>query len=148
MDSWYRARCPFLQGVNLPFGVPYLRRNVVPGSDASNASEVIRITNHVRRNVAAVMMMRRRRRRNEAELHITSTRKYNSIDDKEDDEEIAKQLAKAIKVCLSKVPNKQRAATSVNVWIWFKQSMWQKQLAFADYYNDKYLCYVCRMSAK
>ncbi|GLJ30551.1 hypothetical protein SUGI_0604860 [Cryptomeria japonica] len=97
---------------------------------------------------AAVMMMRRRRRRNEAELHITSTRKYNSIDDKEDDEEIAKQLAKAIKVCLSKVPNKQRAATSVNVWIWFKQSMWQKQLAFADYYNDKYLCYVCRMSAK
>ncbi|GLJ30546.1 hypothetical protein SUGI_0604760 [Cryptomeria japonica] len=53
MDSWYRARCPFLQGVNLPFGVPYLRRNVVPGSDASNASEVIRITNHVRRNVVS-----------------------------------------------------------------------------------------------
>ncbi|XP_059063357.1 uncharacterized protein LOC131065861 isoform X2 [Cryptomeria japonica] len=81
MGSWYRARCPFLQGVNLPFGVPYLRRNVVRGSDVSNASEVIRNTNHVRRNVAVVMMMmrrrRRRRRRNEAELHITSTRKYN-----------------------------------------------------------------------
>ncbi|GLJ30552.1 hypothetical protein SUGI_0604870 [Cryptomeria japonica] len=84
--------------------------------DASNASEVIRITNHVRRNVdlfrkgelvhilayygsrgpakiaeATVMTRRkRRRRRNEGELHITSTRKYNSIGDKEDDEEIAK----------------------------------------------------------
>ncbi|GLJ31243.1 hypothetical protein SUGI_0626460 [Cryptomeria japonica] len=132
-----RARCPFLQGVNLPFGVPYLRRNVVQGSDASNASEVIRITNHVRRIVdlfwkgepgrilayydsrgpakiveAAVMTRRKRRRRkNEAELHITSTRKYNSIGDKEDDEEIAKQLAKARKFCLSEVPNKQIAAT-------------------------------------
>ncbi|XP_059077847.1 uncharacterized protein LOC131065801 [Cryptomeria japonica] len=128
---------PFLQGVNFPFGVPYLRRNVVRGSDASNASDVIRITNHVRRNVdllrkgepvrilayygshgpakiaeAAVMTRRkRRRRRNEAELHITSTKKYNSIGDKEDNEEIAKQLAKARKVCLSEVPNKQIAAT-------------------------------------
>ncbi|GLJ30545.1 hypothetical protein SUGI_0604750 [Cryptomeria japonica] len=57
---------------------------------------------------AAVMMRRRRRRKNEAELHITSTREYN-----------------------------RRAATLVNVWIWFKQLMWQKQLAFIDYYNDK-----------
>ncbi|GLJ16531.1 hypothetical protein SUGI_0282540 [Cryptomeria japonica] len=52
--------------VNLPFGVPYLRRNVVRESDASNAADVIRITNHLRRNVAAVMTGRR----NEAELHI------------------------------------------------------------------------------
>ncbi|GLJ31242.1 hypothetical protein SUGI_0626450 [Cryptomeria japonica] len=74
--------------------------------DASNASEVIRITNHVWRNVTVVMMMMMRRRRNEAELHITSTRKYNIIDDKEDGEEIAKQLVKAIKFCLSEVPNK------------------------------------------
>ncbi|GLJ25965.1 hypothetical protein SUGI_0497900 [Cryptomeria japonica] len=75
--SW-RARCPFLQGVNLPFGVPYLRRNFVRGSDASNASEVIHITNHVQRNIATVMTRRRMTRRNEVELHITSTKKYNS----------------------------------------------------------------------
>ncbi|GLJ25963.1 hypothetical protein SUGI_0497860 [Cryptomeria japonica] len=60
---------------------------------------------------AAARRRRRRRRNNEAQLHITSTKKYNSIDDKEDDEEIAKQLAKAIQVCLFEVPNKRRAAT-------------------------------------
>ncbi|GLJ16530.1 hypothetical protein SUGI_0282510 [Cryptomeria japonica] len=43
--------CSKAIGVNLPFGVPYLRRNVVRGSDASNASDFIRITNHLRRNV-------------------------------------------------------------------------------------------------
>ncbi|GLJ31241.1 hypothetical protein SUGI_0626440 [Cryptomeria japonica] len=69
------------------------------------------LTDFRKENQYAAVMTRRRRRRNEAELHITGTRKYNSIDDKEDDEEIAKQLAKAIKVCLSEVPNKQRAAT-------------------------------------
>ncbi|GLJ25964.1 hypothetical protein SUGI_0497880 [Cryptomeria japonica] len=85
-----------------------------PTPQRSSASPIMcvgMLTDFGKENQYAAAMTRRRRRSNEAELHITSTRKYNSIDDKEDDEEIAKQLAKAIKVYLSEVPNKQRAAT-------------------------------------